>query len=144
MNTFRYAFRQLRKSPGFTAVAVLTLALGIGVNTAIYTVVHALLLAPLPYPDADRIVSLQSDNVSENLMVFGQGARLTIAGVIVGLLGAAAVARLMESLLFRTTAYDPFVFAFVVFLLSAIALLAAFVPALRATKSDPVSALHSE
>ena len=68
MNTFRYALRQLRKSPGFTAVAVLTLALGIGVNTAIYTVVHALLLAPLPYPDADRIVSLQSDNVSENLI----------------------------------------------------------------------------
>ena len=68
MNSFRYAFRQLRKAPGFTAVAVLTLALGIGVNTAIYTVVHAVLLAPLPYPDADRIMSLQSDNVSENLI----------------------------------------------------------------------------
>lgn len=68
MGDFRYAFRQLRKSPGFTFVAVLTLALGIGVNTAIYTVVHALLLAPLPYPDADRIMSLQSDNVSENLI----------------------------------------------------------------------------
>ncbi len=77
-------------------------------------------------------------------LVVGQGARLTIAGVIVGLLGAAAVARLMESLLFRTTAYDPLVFAFVVSVLSAIALLAAFFPALRATKADPVSALRSE
>ncbi len=77
-------------------------------------------------------------------LVVGQGARLTIAGVIVGLLGAAAVARLMESLFFRTTAYDPFVFGFVVFVLSAIALLAAFFPALRATKADPVSALRSE
>jgi putative ABC transport system permease protein len=77
-------------------------------------------------------------------LVVGQGARLTIAGVIVGLLGAVAVARLMESLLFRTTAYDPFVFGFVVFVLSAIALLAAFFPALRATKADPVSALRSE
>ncbi len=67
MNELRYSFRRLRKTPGFTFVAIVTLALGIGANTAIFTVVHAVLLAPLPYPQAERIVSLQSDNLSENL-----------------------------------------------------------------------------
>jgi putative ABC transport system permease protein len=54
----RFAARQLRKRVGFTALAVTTLALGIGANTAIFTVVHRVLLAPLPYPGGDRIVML--------------------------------------------------------------------------------------
>ena len=57
-----YAFRQLRRNPGYAAVAILTLALGIGANTAIFSVLDSILLQPLPFPHADRLVQIDAQS----------------------------------------------------------------------------------
>lgn len=63
----RYGMRALRKSPGFTLVAVLLLAIGIGANTAIFGIVNSVLLRPLPYRDSDRIMTLWQNNVKSGV-----------------------------------------------------------------------------
>ncbi len=58
LKDIRYSIRHLLKRPGFTAIAVITLALGIAANTTIFSTVNALLLKPLPFPELDRVVAV--------------------------------------------------------------------------------------
>lgn len=67
--SLRFALRQIVKNPGFAALAILTLALGIGANTAMFTVIDSVLLRPLPYRDADRIVVITTGAVAEHNVI---------------------------------------------------------------------------
>lgn len=68
LNDIRYAIRNLIKRPGFTLIAVLTLGIGIGANSAIFSAIHALLLKPLPFPELDRVVAVWDKMPSRGVM----------------------------------------------------------------------------
>ena len=89
-------------------------------------------------------MALGADRGGILLMVLRRGTELTVAGVVAGLIGAVALTRVMASLLFGVSATDMTTFAIVPLILFATALLATYIPALRATRVDPTVALREE
>jgi putative ABC transport system permease protein len=119
MQQLRYAARILARTPGFTIVAIITLALGIGVNSAIFSVIDAVLLRPLPYPHPERLVSFFEYNGNDpdgrggiapaNMADYNQNHVFTGISHVgtqgMNLTGAGAPERISESAVRRATTF---------------------------------------
>jgi ABC-type antimicrobial peptide transport system permease subunit len=114
LTDLRHATRALLRSPGFTATAVVTLAVGIGGSAAIFTLVNRVVLNPLPFRDADRLVLLWGSKP------------------------------MLRSLLFGVAPADVPTIAGAVVLMFHVGMAAGYLPARRATRVDPLAALRTE
>lgn len=154
----RYAVHSLRRTPGFTTAALLILALGIRMSTAMFTVFKTVLVDRLPiglYGIMATGVRRQTHEIGVRValgampgnirrLVVGQVVGVVGIGVIGGLGGALATSRLLRSLLFNVSPIDPLTLVGVCVLLLAVAMIAAYLPARRAARIDPVEALRAE
>ena len=119
-----YALRSWLRTPRLAVTLLACIAVSIGGTATVLTFVHAILIRPLPYPEAARLVSVAPDNL-------GDTDRSSLIGSL-------------EARLNEMNAYDPISTGANALLLAAVALLACWLPALRAARTDPMTALRAE
>ena len=165
LSSLRYTLRLLLKSPGFTITAVLILGFGIGVNTAIFSLIDNVLLKPLPFPDQDRLVQItqpyqhdlgtnidypdyidivRNQHTCDAIAVAGwDGIDLTGGiGLLSGLAVGLVAAHLIQRLLYGVSPIDPISFGVSLLFLGITAVLACLLPGLRAIRINPITALR--
>ena len=133
----RYGWRMLAKNPAFTAIAVVTLALGMGANAGLFSVVNAVLLNPLPYDQPERVVALYAQTT--------EFSRSSIS--YLNFLDWQRENRSFEGLrsqLFGVSATDPATFLGVALLLALVSMVACWIPGRLAARVDPMVALRYE
>jgi len=146
----KHSLRSLFKNPGFTIAAVAALALGIGTNTAIFTVVNTVLLKPLNYPEPDRLVQFLnidpdgSSHFASPTNFLNWKDQTSVFQDVAGIIAGFGLTRFLASFLYGVHSWDPLVFVTVPIILSAVALLAVWLPASRAARLEPLQALRSE
>ncbi|CAN5838325.1 hypothetical protein BH24ACI4_BH24ACI4_26700 [soil metagenome] len=129
-----YGLRSFRRSPGFVAVALLSLTLGIGATTAIFSVIYAVLISPYPYARPGDILRL----------MLRMGGGLVITGLAVGVVASLFATRLLRSQLFGVSETDLLAYAAVAAVLGLVALLACYLPSRRAAAVEPLVALRHQ
>ena len=141
--SLRYTLRLLLKSPGFTITAVLVLGFGIGVNTAIFSLIDNVLLKPLPFPDPDRLVQITEpcqNNMGTNVD-YPDYADIAL-GLAMGLITALLLVRFIEGALYGISTNDPIALSLAVVILGIAAVFACLLPAMRAIRTNPITALR--
>jgi ABC-type antimicrobial peptide transport system permease subunit len=138
LQSLRYTTRLLLKSPGFTIAAVLILGFGIGVNTAIFSLINTVLLNPLPFPKADRLVQIFQSRTNNGLLDRSDWGGLDYSDYVDLRDGQQSVA----SVSVQYWDYDPVSLGLAIVALGLAGLLACLLPALRATRINPITALR--